>query len=367
MSSVNKPPRARRARKHNHQFSAGVPSLPISSPLSPLSSRPQQRGSILRYQTLKSSAGKDVPSPFRFLFPELLGLVIGFIRAAGHGTRSDSVVSRETKRDLSACSLTCRSWAEEFHPLVFERVTVRSDQDVRQLAAFLRSPGSKIAKYIIYLEVRASNAWTGIHTVPIALYNLLPCLHTLEFGCGPTASVPFIIHQLWPTRPNFPHLPNFDRTMLGYRCGLRGITSLTLRCYRFPDLGMLLRLVGGFSVLETLHCDGVSWCDDTPFTLTQLRMVPSLPSATLRTVTARSPPGMRLDYLEFLWLLACPESRRQKERRGVFHVEEIPTLIKLARFVYWGRGEYRRMTSFARSNMQYVHFSVDAYRRTFWL
>lgn len=116
----------------------------------------------------------DVPSPFTSLFPELLYIVLGFIRAAGDSDRADSVVSRETKRYLSACSLTCRSWAEECRSFVFRSITVRSDEDLRQLVAFLRSPISKIAQYIIYLEIRESGAWTYLHTVPIALYKRLP-------------------------------------------------------------------------------------------------------------------------------------------------------------------------------------------------
>ena len=174
--------------------------------------------------------------------------------------------------------------------------------------------------------------------------------------------MPFVVHQLWPTRPNFPYLPHFDRTMLAYRCGLQSVATLTLRGYRFRDLSMLLRLIGGFSVPETLHCDDVSWCE-APFTSTQFRSIRSLPSNSLRTVTARSPPGMRLDYLDFMWLFSRTEGRTRADRRGLFYLEEIPTLINLARFVYWGKGDHRQMSSFAHSSTQYSHFQVDTSRR----
>ena len=318
-----------------------------------------------RDQTLKTTKANP-PSPFRRLHPDLLHIVLGFVRATGQCIYPELQISRETKRHLSACSLTCRSWAEGCRPFVFERITVRSDEDLRQLSTFLCSPVSTIARYIMYLEVRESSTWTCLHTVPIILYRRLPQLRSLDLTCGPTASVPFVVHQLWPTRPNFPYLPHFDRTMLAYRRGLQGVTTLALRGYRFRDLGMLLRLVGGFSVLETLHCDDVSWYEES-FSPAHFRMIRSLPSATLRIVTARSPPGLSFDYSDLLWLLACAGGPTLNDKRGLLNSEEVPTLIKLARFVYWGRGDHRRVLSFACSSMQYAHFHVDAHRRTFYL
>lgn len=306
---------------------------------------------------------RERPSPFRHLHPELLFIVLGFIRTIGDGIDSEPLSSREVKRCLSACSLTCRSWAEEFRPFIFERIAIRSDKDLRQLAAFLHSPISIVVHYIKYLEIKESSTSACTHTVPIVLYRQLPRLRTFSLKCVPAASVPFVLSQLWPTRSNFSYLPHFDRTMLVYRRGLQSVTTLTLQGYRLRDLGMLLRLIGGFPMLENLHCDGISWCEAS-FTSTPSRMIlRSLPSATLRTVTARPPSSMRLDYLDFLWLFSRVEGHTRAEGRGLFHAEEIPTLINLARFVYWGKGDHFRTSSFARRDTQFVHFRANEGRR----
>lgn len=299
-------------------------------------------------------------STFQLLLPELLHHVLKFIRATGHNHDSNSPISRENKRYLSSCSLTCKFWAKECRSFIFDRITIRSHKDLRELAAFLRSPTSTIARYVTCLEIEESGAWTCLHTVPTALYRRLPRLQTLELRCGPI-SPSYVLLQLWPTRTNFPRLPHATGTLLAYRRGFQSVTTLILRKYRFRDFGTLLRLVGAFSALENLSLDTVTWQDTPRAAATDFRTLPLLSTPTLRTVSVTSSQNVPLESVGLLWLFGHIGNLRGGQRSGLLYVDEIPALVDLARFVLeWRKEDPYMRRSFIPPEMQFIVFEVDA-------
>ncbi|GJE99892.1 zinc finger MYND domain-containing protein [Phanerochaete sordida] len=150
--------------------------------------------------------------------------------------------------------------------------------------------------------------------------------------------------------------------LLAYTNGFPHITTLTLRAYTFHDLGMLLRLVGSFRVIETLHCDAISWAQEQSPQATErdFRRLPRIRSPTLRTVTFTSSHDPVAESVHLLWLFGDTVDLPRRQRDGLLSIEEIPLLVRLARFVLEWRKEDRYMQhSFVPPDAQYIVFEAD--------
>ena len=75
------------------------------------------------------------------------------------------------KRGLASCSLTCRHWAKLIRPLLFERLTIRSAEDIAQLLVFLSSPNplrsslQDCIKRLVVIDDRTSSSIPWSHQI----------------------------------------------------------------------------------------------------------------------------------------------------------------------------------------------------------
>ena len=266
---------------------------------------------------------------FHTLPEELLWEVVGFAMAfAGHGT---SCPDKQIRRLLSSCSQTCRAWMVLFRPLLFKHLTLRSSDDVVELGKLLSSAAPVIQQYIRHLELREdASLHPWIHIVPRILFKRLPVLTSLTMH-------PIDISSDKDSRvSSYRHHPSFCRTLPVFRAGLQTVANLTLSSYRFRDFADLAEVISAFSVLEEVHCVGVSWGDVTAAARRNRSVVKG--SGSLRLVSAAN----CADHWQLLWLFAArksgPTILATPRATGFINVDELPCLIRVVELLWKGRG-----------------------------
>lgn len=89
---------------------------------------------------------------------ELLRNILYFVTIDSHGNPKFASwellnLGREDKQDILACTLTCSDWAKQCRFLLFQRITLRSAEDVRMLVSFVTTPpSSRFASVSHYIE-----------------------------------------------------------------------------------------------------------------------------------------------------------------------------------------------------------------------
>ncbi|KAK7434573.1 hypothetical protein VKT23_018934 [Stygiomarasmius scandens] len=92
----------------------------------------------------------ELTSDFKFESQEATTLPTG--QKQQH-VASDGSHFRRARQHLGNYSLTCRYWANECRPLMFNRLTLRSRDDLITLMSFVDCPVSRIGGYIKAVEV----------------------------------------------------------------------------------------------------------------------------------------------------------------------------------------------------------------------
>lgn len=182
---------------------------------------------------------------------ELFKAILTFL---AHSFNPDSTRPQpQTKRALSACSLTCRYWASIARANIFHNIILRSAKDLDTLFALLDSPNSAVRSYVRRVVLQQD----GMTKVPWAhrLYTKLDRFEHLErlyheikaethfFVPDPIAYTVRSVHEGLPRS-----LPS-----LYFRC-----TALHVNNIRFLDFTDLLNLVGEMSC-EEVDLVEVSW------------------------------------------------------------------------------------------------------------
>ncbi|KAJ3542136.1 hypothetical protein NM688_g6002 [Phlebia brevispora] len=163
------------------------------------------------------------------------------------------------KRDLGACALMCREWAPVCQAKIFNRITLRSAEDVRQLLCFLRDPTSRISRYIRDLCIPSQNMNTmpWIHHIP-SLYPYLPHLPRELHGHA-NIDKPTTVSLQGPLLPSRGPLRSIHqalpRTAPSYSNHIGKLCLSNLHFRRFSDLA---DLVGEMPHLHYLDCDSLT-------------------------------------------------------------------------------------------------------------
>lgn len=214
---------------------------------------------------------------------------------------------QEARRTVSTCSRTCKYWLVELRPFLFERIILRSHDDLVFLLHLLTSKTSPIRDNIQHLEVQEMRypfAWT--HLVLRLLAGQVPSLVSLQYRYDVHDSTTFA-----------QKLPLFQlRVLSASYPGLRSVHRLALSGFRFPSLGFLVRLVGGFDQLQTLHCERLSW-PSRGFIPPQRHRSHLISNHALSVVTSAS----CVDRWSLLFLFCSPE---------YLHEDEVSSLVDLA-------------------------------------
>lgn len=205
---------------------------------------------------------------------EIVGLIVA---AICEDAESDSIPGippdKVRRRRLSACSLTCRYWATRFRPHLFQKITIRSQDDASLFLSFVKCAlvgwdpnvdGSmNIAPHVWWLSVSLAQAqeqpW--IHHV-LMNRHLLPALSSVYMTLRGTESSPTLNAPLLPL---YDHLPrSLPRSIT--RCDTMIMSDV--HTAHFKDL---LQIVGKTScwALECygLRCNEIGEDSDVPVEL----------------------------------------------------------------------------------------------------
>ncbi|KAF7797876.1 hypothetical protein EIP86_009082 [Pleurotus ostreatoroseus] len=153
---------------------------------------------------------------------------------------------RHDKRTLSQCGQVCRFWSTHCRPRLFERVHLRTRQDVLDFRSFIHNPTCLFLPY-----VKA----TLIQPDDLASFDWIHILSPLRDGC------PF---ELWLAGPlpsrwkSFRSIHQAFPLPLPRNCS-RNICTLHLRNIFFRRFTDLVALVVELPDLEKFQCEKVSW------------------------------------------------------------------------------------------------------------
>ncbi len=240
------------------------------------------------------ATGEDVP-------PELFEYVLDFIDNTADIFGNSSVVM--DKRDVGKCALTCRYWAQRCQPRIFDQITLRSREDVYELASFLDSPLSSVASYICRLKLEHKGsvlATPWVHLVPTLL---LPKLSLVNHN-------PISLHL---ENPVYPGSIRSIHGLLPSSCPAfsASIKHVTLKDIAFRSFNHLAHLVGELPVLFELHGVNLTW--PTSEAVTTLRTSTSLAQVSMSGCT---------NNWSVILLVTGPRRRACKDsKKGAFKLE----------------------------------------------
>ena len=191
--------------------------------------------------------GGDIPA-------ELFGIILTFLRSpvltlSRKGRRG---VAAE-KSELGAISLVSRYWAKMCRPRIFTNITLRCADDIYTLLSFIRSPLSCIAEYIVIVTIPPlpSSGIPWIHLLPL----LWPNLRYKEWALAVRVDGPAAARQ-----SNMRSVHRVPRPVPSFS---QYIDALTLRKVKFRRFGDLVALVEEFRQLNKLHCEELTWPEET--------------------------------------------------------------------------------------------------------
>lgn len=261
-------------------------------------------------QSSRATSLPDLPLEFVLIILELL-----------ESAATSESSWRSAQRGLSACSQTCKQWAERFQPLLFRHFTLRSEADLNRLHRLSASPESRLVEYIEHLEVlemAGSERWAQHFTR--LLWCRLPRLSTIVQRTVMNFHTGFS-HRSSPLPELTPVTPAL------FASGFRTVRRLHLKNYKYQNFSILTRYLGAFPGLEEVHFSVVTWADGSPSLSgrSSLKICPSLSLATAYSCT---------DNLAILSLFAF-SPRGPKALFGLSRAE-IPAIVAFGNVLLHG-------------------------------
>lgn len=182
---------------------------------------------------------------------ELISHVLDFISA--ETSIRDPLLSRMTKADVGACTLTCKYWAIRCRRRIFAQLTLSTAEDLAELVAIASAEATSYsaAQFVVRLTVEQSEGgvpWA--HNVPRLLTNKLPNLQGFVYTNSPFADATALTLH-----------PNTSRIFPAYLRNLADtVTSLELRNQAFGSFTDIARVVAALPLLLTsLSIISVIW------------------------------------------------------------------------------------------------------------
>ncbi|KAJ3556345.1 hypothetical protein NM688_g2079 [Phlebia brevispora] len=220
--------------------------------VAPVPSSPRLMSWLFLRATMQQNLGGDVPPE---LFPRVLRFFVVNPTPAQLQEQNIRNIVHIDKHAIGAVGQVCRYWSTFCQEKLFERITLRSLDDVTQLAAFTRNPRSKVGTYIQAVTCSINldkNIPPWLHLLS-PLYDNLPLLSS-------SSSQRITVDVSGPLLSRY-------RTIRSIHYSIpRAIREYSLRFYvvkihnvHFGSFHDLLHLVHELHNLSILTCTHVTW------------------------------------------------------------------------------------------------------------